>query len=211
MMRKLSLYRKGVTRSLRWNAVRMWSGLAKPHSMQLPSMQGLLPRDGFACGRCGHSPRNHVVWPSLAVGLRSCLPLHAHRDNLRAVATSLHVDDAGSLDEVCEAGKAAVACIEVWRLFRQMGANSRQVGPAIFIGRRGHSVFQHLQCGRVKLRFCRRLGGGCLGLLRFRYSGRLRIVARRLRLDRVGVEYVEKDELVASGNEWARGLRSPKP
>lgn len=144
--------------------------------------------------------------PSLAVGLRPCLPLHAHRDDLRAVAASFHVHDTGSLDEVGEAGKTVVARIKVRRLFRQMGADARQVGTAVFIGRRRHGILKHLQRGSVKLRFCRCLGWGCLGLLDFRYSSRLRIVARRLGLYRIGVEHVEIDELVASGNEGARGF-----
>jgi hypothetical protein len=169
-------------------------------------MRGLLPREGFARGRCGYPPRNHVVWPSLAVGLRSCLPLQAHRDNLRAVATSLHVDDAGSLDEVCEAGKAVVACIEVWRLFRQKGRQYAPGWPGRLHRPTRSQRFPASSMRQGQASVLPAPWGGCLGLLRFRYSGRLRIVARRLRLDRVGVEYVEIDELVASSNEWARGL-----
>ncbi len=77
-----------------------------------------------------------------------------------------------------------------------------QIGAAVFIGRGGDGLRQHVEGSTIERRFrWRRFGGGCLG----RDNG-----FRFLLFPGGRVEHIEINELVASSNEGAWCLSFPE-
>ena len=63
-----------------------------------------------------------------------------------------------------ETRKAIVAGVEIRRLFRQVRADAGQIGAAVFVGRGGDSLRQHVEGSAIECRFRRcRFGGGRFG------------------------------------------------
>src|SRR5690348_3151461 len=119
--------------------------------------------------------------------------LEPHHGALLLVPASLHVGDAGRLDQLAQARKAVVARIELRQLLGDVRADGAEIGPALLVGDR--------RDGRAQRREQLRVLGGLF---------RVRLPAGLGRRRRVGfavlLQHVEIDELVARGDERARRL-----
>src|SRR3984957_7993495 len=147
------------------------------------------------------SPPRSAMTSGLFRGSSGSLALEANHDAFRIFTDALDPDNAGCLDQIGKASKAVVARVEVRRLFRQMRANTGEIGAPVFVGRGRHRLGEHIE--RRAIQRCFRQRGFCPRRLWRSDGPRFLLFAGR-------IEHVEINELIASGDERAGRLAFPK-
>src|ERR1700722_1046314 len=134
-------------------------------------------------------------------GSSGSLALETNHDAFRIFTDALDPDNAGCLDQIGKARKAVVARVEVRRLFRQMRANTGEIGAPVFVGGGRHRLGEHIE--RRAIQGCFRRRG--FGRRRLWCGGGFRVLPFTNH-----IEHVEINKLVASGDERAGRLAFPK-